>query len=421
MKTIRDIDIVTARPEGCRNDIAFTNRVMDSIIPGEIFPQFIRKTSVTKKETLFMKIRHLPKIAIVAIAIGTLLFVAGTTYAVVQTVSKLSHVEVSESRTNEFGRQQLSVKFDSCEAQTEEGTTYELKRGSDLLAEDGAKVLQAKCDMDMITSWIQKDVPSQDKMDERARTYGRIMPGLSTTDTVKEVKGDTLVLEKRGERRLAEDARIVEENNVVPRDALKPGDTIVYFVPSMFAEIGRGVANDPQDANGVVIFKLPLAAKYYDPESQSYVNVRGACDGNPERTCLKSNGINQTTLIVTNGGGLPSMQDTRKPKVIQGRVVSYDANSMELDAGKGIIYTVQTPRNIIDQYNQNKVYTLANLDSIYAKTNPEDLKIKTGDSLNIYYLESADASSHDLSWNQISTISLMVERTPKNLDILQKY
>jgi hypothetical protein len=67
------------------------------------------------------------------------------------------------------------------------------------------------------------------------------------------------------------------------------------------------------------------------------------------------------------------------------------------------------------------VYTLAGFDNIYAKTSPEDLKIKAGDSLNIYYLESTDEFSHDLSWNQISAIGLMVERTPKNLEILQKY
>jgi hypothetical protein len=148
-----------------------------------------------------------------------------------------------------------------------------------------------------------------------------------------------------------------------------------------YAEMGMGVPHDPQDASGVVIFKLPLAAKYYDLEYQSYVNVRAVCDGNPEWTCLKSNGINQTTLIVTNGGGVPSMKDTRTPRAIQGRIVSYDASSVKLDVGKGAIYTVKTPNNIVDQYNQNKVYTLAGLDNIYANTSPEDLKIKKGDSL----------------------------------------
>jgi hypothetical protein len=229
MKTILDTYIAAARPEDSQNaNTIFTDRVMTNITSNEIFSQVVRKTSVTKKETLFMKIRHLPKIAIIAIAIGTLLFVAGTTYAVVQTVSNLSHVRVDESGTNEFGREQLSVNFDSCDEQKKEGATYELKRGSDLLVEDGAKVLQAMCDMDAIASWIKNDPQSVQKMDDRARTYGRVMPGLSTTDTVKEVKGNAITLEKRGERTLAEDARIVEENKVVSRDTLKVGDAIIY-------------------------------------------------------------------------------------------------------------------------------------------------------------------------------------------------
>ncbi|HET6746809.1 MAG TPA: hypothetical protein VFH06_01745 [Candidatus Saccharimonadales bacterium] len=420
MKTIIDTYIAAARPDDSQNaNVLFTDRVMTSITSSEIFSSAIRKTSVTKKETLFMKLRHLPKIAIIAIAIGALLFVTGTTYAVVQTISNLSHVKVDESSTNEFGRKQLSVKFNSCDEQKKEGTTYELKRGSNLSAEDGAKVLQAKCDMDTLTSWIQNDAQSVEKMGNFARTYTRLMPGLNTADIVKEIKGNTLVLEHRGERLLAEDARVVEENKVIPRDTLKVGDAIVYFVPATFGDMG--VAQESKDASGVVIFKLPLPAQYYSLEYQSYVNVRAACDGNPERTCLKSNGINHTTLVVTYGGGLPSMSDPRTPREIQGRVVSYDANLIKLDVGKGVIYTIQTPRSIIDQYNQNKVYTLAGFDNIYANTSPEDLKIKLGDSLSIGYLESANEFSSTIAWNQVSGISLMVERTPKNLDVLQKY
>ncbi len=414
--TVFDARLVAARPTGAGSeDSEFTDKVMARVRSAEIFSNAVRKTSVTKKETLFMKIRHLPKIAIAALAAGALLLVAGTTYAVVKTVSDLTQVKVNQSGTNEFGREQLTVEFDSCDEQKKEGTTYELKRGSDLSAEDGKKVLQAKCDIDVVTSWIRNDRQSLEKMGGTDRALFRMVGSLNTADTVKGIQDKNLVLERRA-RTLPNNVRVVEGSKVVPLESVKPGDTVLYFIPAQY-----GDQYNTEETDGMVIFKLSLPAKYYSLDYQSYVNARSACDGNPERICLQSNGINQTTLIVTSGGGLPSMSDPRSQKTIQGRVVSYDATSIKLDAGKGVIYIVQTPRNIVDQYNQDRVYGLASFDSIYAKTSPEDLKIKVGDSLSIYYLEAANESSLNLSWSQISTIGLMVERTVKDLNVMQKY
>ena len=417
MKTILDTYLAAARPDDIKNaNREFTDKVMAGITGSEIFSSAIRKTSVTKKETLFMKLRHLPKIAIIAIATAALLFIAGTTYAVVQTVSNLSHVKVDEAGTNEFGREQLSVKFDSCDEEKKQGTTYELKRGSDLSAEDGAKVLQAKCDMDVATSWIENDAQSKEKMGGTDRAMIRFGSTLSVADTVKGIDGKKLTL-GRHEKTLPDNVRAVENNKIVALESVKPGDTVIYFAPAQYKDF----TGDTEDSDGAVVFKLPLAAKYYSLDYQSYVNARSACDGNPERTCLKSNHINQTTLLVTYGGGLPSMTDSRKPRQVQGRVVSYDANTIKIDVGKGVIYTIQTPNSIIDTYNQTKVYGLATFDNIYAKTSPEDLKIKIGDSLDIGYLEPDNEFSSTIAWSQVSGIGLMVERMVKNLDVLQKY
>lgn len=412
--TILDAHIVAARPE-CMQDAAFTDRVMDAIASDEIFSAVIRKTSVTKKETLFMKIRHLPKIAILALAVGALLFVAGTTYAVVQTVHHFNQVKVNESGTNEFGREQLTVEFDSCDEQKKEGTTYELKRGSNLSAEDGKKVLQAKCDLDVITAWVQNDTQSMEKMGGSDRALFRMMGSLNTADTVKSIQDNKLVLERR-EKVLPDNVRVVENNKVVPLTSIKPDDTVIYFIPAQYGE-----RYNSEEIDGMVIFKLSLPAKYYTSDYFSYVHARSACDGNPERMCLQSNGINHTILTVTHGGSLPSMGDPRASRNVQGRVVSYDAGSIKLDVGKNVTYTIQTPSNVVDRYNQTTVYGLASFDGIYAKTKPEDLKIRIGDSLDIYYLEPANEFSPDLSWSQIGTIGLMVERTVKDLNILQKY
>jgi hypothetical protein len=82
---------------------------------------------------------------------------------------------------------------------------------------------------------------------------------------------------------------------------------------------------------------------------------------------------------------------------------------------------LKTPHNVVDKYNDSTVYGLASFDNIYANTDPEALKIKVGDSLDIYYLEESDESAHTITWANTLTIALMVERIPDNLQTLRKY
>jgi hypothetical protein len=417
MKDLRfDAQIAAARPASyIYGNAVFTDAVMARITSSEIFSNAIRTKDVTKKETLLMRIRHLPKIAIMAIALGALLFVAATTYAVVRTVTKPSPVTVKEEGVNEFGREQLRVEFDSCDAQKKSGTTYELKRGSNLSAEDGAKVLRAVCEIDRIKAWIENDPHSKELL---GGVRVRALPLLSGAEAVAAIEDNVLTLQNevaKREERVSADVRVFEGDRPVSLGDIKPGDTIFFFAPARYQYKTSG------QEEGHIIFKLPLEARYYSINFRSYVRARAACDGNPDRTCLKSNGINQATLLVARGGTLPSLGDTRAYKNVQGRVVSYDATSIKLDVGQGVLYTLQTPHNIIEQYNRQTVYGLAALDSRYGKTNPEDLKIITGDTLDISYLEPASEFASDLSWNKITGISLMVERVAIDDERLRKY
>ncbi len=411
MKKITDRIIIDARPAGYPVNRAFTDRVMSAVASTEILSQHVRKMSVNKKETLIMRLRHLPRLATIAVAIGTLAVLAGTAYAIVHTITSRAPVSITESGENEFGRQQLKVSFDGCKTQKDEGTTYELKRGSNLTLEDGARVLQAHCETDSIREWLSKDMQIKDD----PATFP--VAGLSLwTDKIQAITNSNLQLKNR-DLPLRSDTRVVESGKVVDKNNLKVGDAIMYFDPSS-PDI---YPKKDFISKAVIIFRLRLDVKYYGLELQSYVNARAACMSNLALTCLISNSINQTTLNVTAGRAQQSLSETRATKNLQGKVMSYDANSIRLDVGKGLLYTVQTPRNVIDQYNQSTVYGLTSFDSIYAKTDPEDLKIKIGDSLDVYYLEAESESTRTLSWDQVLTVNLMVERTVKDLDVLQKY
>lgn len=413
-----DAAIIAARPQKYKhNNTAFTDAVMAVVLGGEIMTSHIRKTSGIKKETFFMKLRHLPKFAIVILAICALFVAVGTTYAVVETVKKLNAVTIDSSGKNEFGREQLHVKFDSCEEERKRGTTYELKQDSGLSAEDGAKVLQARCEIDVLASWIKNDEQSARLMKDPHLVPVAVM---FFTESVRKVEAisETSITFERDEAPFPASSRVVVNDKVVGRDELKSGDSIFYFNPSF--RVGRG---DPATApaEGVVIFKLGLEKRYYENDLQSYVKTRRTCRENPMLTCLEASNINHVVLIVTRGGYSPGRYDGTPQRELQGRVKEYTDTTVTLDAGGGKLYTIHTPQNVIRKYNTSTVYGLAKLDTIYSKTDPEDLKIKIGDMLEISYSEQEGVYSTDILWGQLGTVQLMVERTMKDISVLRKY
>ena len=414
-----DAHLAAACPPGYRKEASFTDRVMKGIVSNEIMSSQIRKMDVNKKETLFMKFRHLPKFAVVAIAIGAAIVLGGTTYAIVQTVIKQSNVTLDSSAENEFGREELHVTFDSCEEQKKRGTTYELKQDSGLSAEDGAKVLEARCEIDAVANWVEHDEQSKRMLDGVYSVPGQVMSFFPQSVRKIESISDNSIKFERDEAPFPSSGRVVINNEVAGREVLKPGDSVFYFNPSF--RIGRGGTPATTPSEGIVVFKLALDKRYYSLDLQSYVKTRSACRENPSLTCLKASNINHVTLIVTRGGYNPETFDGTPQRELQGQVKEYTDTSITLDVGGGKLYTIHTPRNIIQKYNASTVYGLAALDTIYSKTNPEELKIKTGDILEINYSEQAGIYSTDILWERLGVISLMVERTVKDISVLRKY
>lgn len=155
-----DVYLIKARPAETPVDTVFTRKVMRAIGSGP-FEAMAKDTA--KKSPLF-RLRHLPKFAVVIIAVVALFAVSGVTYAVVETIKAHQNIKVEKSGVNSHGREELKVAFDSCAQQKKNGTTYELKKDSGLSAEDAANVLQAKCERDNIAEWVKKDPVLADVM-----------------------------------------------------------------------------------------------------------------------------------------------------------------------------------------------------------------------------------------------------------------
>ena len=420
-----EFKLIQSAPADRITDIAFTEHIMQNLNQPSLAKE-VKNAVHPNKRTLLYRLRHLPKFAVVLIAIAVLFTISGVTYAVVETVKKANeNVKVEQTGTNSFGREQLTVTFDSCAEEKKAGTTYELKKNSGLSAEDGANVLQARCDLDFIDSWIEKDPQASSKFKQtHAIASMQGIPGKveGTPDTNITLNMSAAFTNQKYSQTFpfSQGARVIEEGKEVDRSSLKPGDTVLYVSPRMGM---RDESAIPGDA--IIAFKLKLDPKYYKLDMRSYVSARSACQGNPARSCFQHNSINTVNLAVTRGGAWSNPKSVSDGvtaiKTIQGKMVSWDANAIKLDVGDGVIYTIKTPSNVIDTYNHTTVYGLKTFDNIYASTDPEALKMTTGDNLEIAYQENKDQSSQTLEWSQTLTISLMVERTIKDINVLQKY
>lgn len=400
--------IIKSAPLNSRGNTAFTDQVMN-VVTTMSHQGVLHTTDRIGKRSLLFRLHHLPKFAVILLAIVLLFTISGVSYAIVETVKHLN-VGVEKSGPNTFGREQLNVTFDSCAEQEKTGTKYELKKDSGLSIDDGAKVLQARCDLDLIGSWIEKDTTTKSIVKDHPFISSLTKVNIGNRiGTVTATDDETITLNDKNVFTLPGDARIINDNTLANRDSLKPGDTVLYFSPYA---LDRMAFTDP--AAGVIVFKLKLPANYYNLRLQSYVSTRGACIANPKRECLLHNSINSVKLILARGGATAGSDF----KNIQGRIVEYNAHHIKLAVGDGVYYTIQTPSNIIDGYNTSSVYRL---DRVYAKTDPNALKVTIGDTLDVYYNEVVDKASHDLAWAQTLTISLLVERDTKDQEVIRKY
>lgn len=395
--------ILAARPSRSMQNVAFTDAVMQKLQNREIISSQFRRTNVKQKETFIMKLRTLPVFALIAIVLGAGMLLTGTVYAVVETIK--SNIKVNESGTNQFGRNQLNVTMKNCDNVNKESVTYELKRGGNLSTDDGAKTLQARCEIDTINAWFTKNNP----VDFPTRFQ------LEGVDTVLAVDDSTITFKKTGKKEIAANSKFLSGFDEIAKKDIKAG-VKVFIYPSAISNSAEDLTKQP-----LRVFLLTQDAKYYGSDLQSYVNERGTCPGNPSRDCLKQSNINHTTLVISEGAGYGNGGVALDFKEVQGKVVAFDSTSITLDVGKGVTYTIKAPSNIIDQYNRTDVYKLGGIDTIYANTDPEDLKVKKGDSLGITYIGTPEESLNTIEWSRVLVIELMVERIPDNLGVLRKY
>ena len=397
MKRFEPIEskLVAARRTSENNDV-FVDQVMDAIETRATNRRVIRTTNEQlNKETFIMKLRKLPAIALIAIVLAAMIGLGGVSYAAVKLIES-NKPAVKETHVNQKGKTELTTEANACrDLEQTRSERYELKEGIGLSAGEAAKYINAHCHLLLIN----------ERLSLQGWMLASGMPGGVITgiqDGIVSIRMNDKLYESRdGVDFYDHDLRQISLSD------FKVGDTVLVY-----RDMRPGSTDSPVKG----IFKPVEALKYYDASMQQNIRTVKPCLNNERMDCVVPSNYNAVTLIVSQGGSVVPAQPASKD--MQGKLVEHANDHFTLE-NNGHKVTFQTPYDIVARYNQTTVHGLAGLESIYANTDPEVLKIVVGDSLSLFY--AADSNETTIPWSNVGVITLMVEREPADTSVLRKY
>jgi hypothetical protein len=420
-----DALLLAAKPTSYSANSKFTDTVMQKVKHSEISSSSIRKMSVNKKETFIMKLKHLPKFAVIAIAVGGLLILSATTYAAYKLLWDRPSVTVQEPTTNQFGRTQVIASFENCANQSA-ATTFEVKAGSTLDPSEIGKILQARCELEALREWSGTNKAPKGPNPAMQQTEGTYTQTMRMTSPVasKVVSINPTSLALTGDQyntpkdplTLTDKTQYIVDNHESTIDQIRPGDNVLYvyditndFVTKKTATGYSTSSTSAKDMAVTHLVKVDLPFEYYGPSKQNQIAEREACMGNPQDSCVQTAAVDlyenyPTTVTLPNSNGEPPF-DSRE---IQGIIIDHSGTTVKIQSSSGRTFTITTPSDIITNFN------------LYRSAEYNNITVQKGDLLMVRYAVDKSSTSLELSSSEIRSVYVALNMIQKG-DPIQKY
>ena len=405
--------ILAARPTPTNQNTNFTDSVMQKITEREIISSQFRRTNVNQKETFMMKLRNVHKPALIAIALAVSLATAGTAYAVYQLWLK-PEIQVSSPTTSSTGRQQVSITYSQC-GDTSKAAGYELKKNATITAEQIPQVVQARCELDAITTWANKEYGDGSKEIEatKAKPYDRKSVDVSMATNIATKQASSITFKGLAKYNQSDETfdtssstKYIADGKEVPATSISSSDSVVYVVERVIAMTPSEGCNNsncsfsgvPKNNKLLAVVKLSLPFESYDQLAWQSLAERMSCYGNPKDNCL-------TGYV----GGIDIMTGNYTPpkgsigKDIQGTITAINGKSFTLQSSSGTQFTFAAPTDIIGTYNTTRASQYYN-----------NLTVKVGSNLSVRYNEPENMHSKNLPASSLVSVSLQIETVRKS-------
>lgn len=398
--SVKDLEferlLLAAKPDAYSANSKFTDTVMRGIQHSEILSSAVRKMDVNKKETFIMRFKHLPRVAIVAIALGALVVVSTGVYAAYQLLWAKPEVHVIESKTSVSGRDEVVLSTSGCD--TASSTRYELKKGATIGADRISAVVQAHCELQAIENWAQQSygdqvMPDLNGLEPGSKPIKETLVVTSMATHLQTKQGDTYTfagLNKYG----WPESTLKANNNVIyivdgknaTADEIKVGDPVVYVATGSISmtrnQNGSIDTDNNSDRTLVAVIKLSMPFEDYDQSAWQSLSERETCNGNPSDDCVAGG----ASIDLYMGGGNAGISGSTIMKEIQGNVVGLNGNKTSIRSSSGTVFTVTTPTDVISDYNTNKAARYYN-----------NQKVILGSSISVQYAEDKNAHATEIS------------------------
>jgi hypothetical protein len=399
--------LIASRPEERKVSGNFTDSVMNAVNSTEILSGQIRRMNVNKKETFIMKLRHLPRFAILAIAIGSLVILSGATYATYKLLWPKPQVNVSKPTTSYSGRDEVIASLKQC-GDDKLTSRYELKKNATIAADQISSVVKAHCELDTIGTWATSTFPNNDNsVPADSHAHDTIRANESMATQIKSMTSSSITFAGLTKYNLSDttlvvtaSTRFIDNGRDVPASQIKAGDSVVYitsdvshFTPSSDCTAQHCSMSGTQVSQTLqAVVKLSLPLESYDQLAWQSLTEIVACEGNPNDDCLSGTGAIDLYQDFENTDPAAQMKE------IQGFVTSIDGTSFTIKSSSGSLFTITTPTDVISVYNKKSASQYYN-----------NQTVKIGSGLDIRYMENPDLHSKSISGKGLMTVQLEIE------------
>lgn len=350
--------------------------------------------------------RRSPALAVLAILAG-LIVLTGTVYAVSYLWPRLVP-GVSQPQKSASGRQ--SVIVTQCDA-ADSTKHYELKEGAPVPADKINDVVTAQCELNALTKWAQEAYPIEQRP-ERADIntpgaefeHNYVLPAMLVVKIVKMNEHSLTVADSGSsmerDLQLSPDVKYIIDGKYGSLSQFQPGDAVSYVSRSSTKTRNRDDCTDIHCQGDVVsssetaldIVKMKYSFDVY--QAIRYLTELEVCMGNPNDECPS---LSYIDLYERIGAGDDSMTWAN----ISGKVSGYTDQSITIITTSGRQVKVNTPWNIIRQFNSEK-------------SSDYGLTVHVGDSLNIAYNQLIGTTQDsEIPWEQLVGVRLLLELESK--------
>jgi hypothetical protein len=392
-----EAQIVAARPSSALSNTSFTDKVMQSLNSSEIMTRQLRRMNGTNKETFIMKLRHLPKLAIIAIAVGSLLLVSGSAYAAYQVLWPKPQAQLIEVSQSESGRTQLAFSLDQCD-ENRLASRYELKKNATITADQVEGVVKARCELSAIDKWAQETFSAGNDMGGRVH----VIPSLAThvtekTETEWTFKGLSKYNEVDTTLNVSKSVKYIADQQEVTAETIKSGEPIIYYTK---------MSSTSMTPELLAVVKLSYPIENYDQFAWQSLTERVTCIGNPEDTCLT--GFSAAVDLYSNAN-VDIGKDGANLKQIEGVITGIDGARIVIKSSSGRTFTINAPTDIVGTYNQQK-----------AAQYYDNQRVALGNSVRIEYAEVSTEHNTTIQPSQLRSTQFLLEKVGKS-DPTQAY